>query len=868
MGGDLPTVLQRPEPSSLTPQQQRALELNLLGILVVAILSGDKRPSHKWKDIVAQTADDVLRLITPDVERIGAICGARSNGFTMFEFEAEAVRRGLDKRYVELLEAEPGGPELWARVRRWQERSASGGRHLHWFCPEDPQPNTQLAADANNQVLIETRGEGGQVVVAPSGSHISGQTDDQGRPIEWTLKYGHPNDIATISADEQRLLFAIARKLNERPEQHDATEPVLTVTEETPADNVRHLDNRIDDYIQDFNRKPWAEVLAPAFTHVRDVEIDGRTVGYWKFNGQKSPIGAYTNYTGNNTLIVFSGTAKNHGWEIYTGASQTPSYDKFSAWAKIRHKGDRMKALYEIGFRTQAQLDEDLGINKLAKSPIQRQAEQELEDPPDGTSAAVENDEPVDPDMHQANWIFDLKWIAELGLNAMFDLSRAIGLIPPVPHVGDDLQLPDQFWSSRPILQHLSQAADNALVPRDALLGATLGIVGAHTDWRYVLPPFGDRGRIGALNVHIGLVGQSGAGKGSAIDLGHDLLRPPHQEGHRVRRVPAGSGEGMVKAFFELQKDDDDKRRYVLKKAADSVFIEVQEGEFLKNLAQRQGQTTLQVMRSAWSGEHLGGTYSNEDKNAHLSAHMYRWTMICAVQPSLAGPLLDDEAGGTAQRQLWFSLHNPNITGTSIDPGPLNWKPIRWVGQQPGKKYIDLGDGEYNRTVLTIDIAIHTELRNARIAAIKNSTNTAPGHRNLAKLKTAALLAILEGRTHIRIDDWHLAECIHKVSDNLADMMRQVIASEEQQVARRQGAVDAARQTSRRNEAEWIAGAAVAFGKRVRTKGPQTDNDLKNSLRSDKRGLVETVKHTAVANGWITWDSSSSRWVAGSQEPT
>ena len=213
--------------------------------------------------------------------------------------------------------------------------------------------------------------------------------------------------------------------------------------------------------------------------------------------------------------------------------------------------------------------------------------------------------------------------------------------------------LPAELWTRRPELAVIRQAAESRLIAPDAVLGATLARVAQHLDYRIVIPP--TVGRWATPNVNVGIVAQSGGGKGAAIDTAEELLEVDAKN-DRVRRVPAGSGEGMVRAFF---REVGEGRKKETVRGYDSVLIRVDEGELFANLQQRNGQTTLQVLRQGWSGEHLGGSYATREKNLHLDQHDYRWALVCGVQPELAGPLIDDTAGGDRATHAVVRRHPP-----------------------------------------------------------------------------------------------------------------------------------------------------------------------------------------------------------------
>jgi len=82
------------------------------------------------------------------------------------------------------------------------------GVHLFWRC-ETIAGNQRPAADAAGKVRIETRGEGGYVVVAPS----YGDVHPTGTPY---ISTGEAAAIVTLTADERDTLLSVARSLDRR----------------------------------------------------------------------------------------------------------------------------------------------------------------------------------------------------------------------------------------------------------------------------------------------------------------------------------------------------------------------------------------------------------------------------------------------------------------------------------------------------------------------------------------------------------------------------------------------------------------------------------------------------------------------------
>ena len=116
-----------------------------------------------------------------------------------------------------------------------------------------------------------------------------------------------------------------------------------------------------------------------------------------------------------------------------------------------------------------------------------------------------------------------------------------------------------------------------------------------------------------------------------------------------------------------------------------------------------------------------------------------------AIQDELAGPLLDDTAAGTPQRFLFASSTDPKVPADTEPPGPLDWKPPRptLVGTGWTVHHFD------------VDQAIRKEVRDAAFGTVHGQQDDAhEAHSYLRQLKVAALLALLEGRTNIGLEDW------------------------------------------------------------------------------------------------------------------
>lgn len=147
-----------------------------------------KRPLGAWKQWTQErpSFDSVFRLGL-QFDAICVVCGKTSRGLEIIDFDQKACKFDEFKRMI--------GETIPFPV----ESTQSGGKHLA-FRSNACGRNQKLATNASG-VTIETRGEGGICLIAPS----SGYTIESG---DWL-------DVPLISSDERDRLLEAARSLSE-----------------------------------------------------------------------------------------------------------------------------------------------------------------------------------------------------------------------------------------------------------------------------------------------------------------------------------------------------------------------------------------------------------------------------------------------------------------------------------------------------------------------------------------------------------------------------------------------------------------------------------------------------------------------------
>ncbi len=214
------------------------------------------------------------------------------------------------------------------------------------------------------------------------------------------------------------------------------------------------------------------------------------------------------------------------------------------------------------------------------------------------------------------------------------------------------LYIPDypELWEYHGNFKLIREAAQALLVSPLGLLGAVLGNVlaniGPDIGVAGVGRPFG----AAPLNLFVALAGKPGTGKKDTDDLARKLV--PLRED--VLRRPQGTGQGLQALYVHTEKDQASGEVRMMRDAGQAQ-IACGEVENLSAHADQKGANIMPVLRSAWSGELLGGTYRDPKFRTIVEDGTYRLCLSVGVQPGLAGKLMD-ATGGTRHRFLWLPV--------------------------------------------------------------------------------------------------------------------------------------------------------------------------------------------------------------------
>lgn len=437
------------------------------------------------------------------------------------------------------------------------------------------------------------------------------------------------------------------------------------------------------------------------------------------------------------------------------------------------------------------------------------------------------------------------------------------------------LQLPEEFWDARPTLADIRRAARSRLVAPDAVLGAVLTRVAAISPHTLELPPI--VGSPMGLSFFVAMVGMPESGKSAVTNLAAELLPAPPEV---LDRLPLGSGEGMIEQLFELvdETDENDKVRKVKRQTRHQAIFVVDEGSVVADLGGRRGSTILATLRGIWTHSTVGNANASVETKRLLDGRAYVYGLQLGIQPELAGPLLADAAGGLPQRFLWVSASDPTAPGVAEDwCEPLRWSPPNVATMQS----ITITRGGWRRHVLPVAATVVAEIRAARLGVLRGEVEVAPldAHRNLLRLKVAALLSLLDGRLEVTEDDWALGGVVVGTSRRVRARVESILEG----VERRREEVGAARAARRElhvedtrteramiSAARSVANAADRHATRrqhAEQGGGCTRSCFTQAISGKSRALVSVADAIDLAerNGWVQADGD--RWLPGESRP-
>jgi hypothetical protein len=288
------------------------------------------------------------------------------------------------------------------------------------------------------------------------------------------------------------------------------------------------------------------------------------------------------------------------------------------------------------------------------------------------------------------------------------------------------------------------------------------------------------------------------------------------------------------------------------------AYVYLDEGQALGEMGNRKGATLLPTLRSAWSGQVLGQANATQDTYRVLLPHTYRLAILVGFQAEYAQGLLDDAAGGTPQRFVFAAATDNNIPND----------PPEWPGPLPVPNFDVIHGGEY----IEVDPEVAKGIRARNLAAARGETDIDPldSHRDLSRLKVAAILGVIDGRKSVTQEDWKLAGMVMRASSAVRQWVLEVSrkkATEAETVytkraVRREIAVENAVE-----ERALISGAKSLARKVHNTEGVATKGVISRAVASKHKQIVslDEMIFYAIEQGWI--EAQTDGWAPGKSKP-
>lgn len=315
------------------------LQAHQLGYSTLPIDARTKRPAlASWQHLQTAPAGDEERLNWPRTEAFGIVCGSASS---MASADGGNELLALDFDV-------PGFLDAWlAEVGTLADgltvqRTGGGGHQVLFFCP-NAGSNEKLAWAPNpanpdgREVAIETRGNGGYVVVAPS-------IHPTGNRYEWLT--GNLDSTPTVSQAHSDALKSAARKLCKAPLRK--------------AEALRQEQAKLTGNLARSSLNGQASVIE-AYNNAHPIRDVLRSHGYAQSGLRMLRPNADATSTPGITFLEKDGREVCFAHSSNDALSNGHTHDSFSIFATLEHGGDLRKAVRAAAL--------ELGLANITNSP-------------------------------------------------------------------------------------------------------------------------------------------------------------------------------------------------------------------------------------------------------------------------------------------------------------------------------------------------------------------------------------------------------------------------------------------------------------------------------------------------------------------
>lgn len=265
------------------------------GLSVIPIIMPEKKPSQAWKQY-QQRLPNIGELNFNNSDGVALICGAVSGNVEVIDIDAKNDPK-LVERFDEAVQHFCA--DVLTQDNVVIQRTVSGGLHIIYRC-DFIEGNQKLAKNKDGVVLIETRGEGGYIVIDPTPGYA--------------IVLGDLSEIRTIDQEQRTRLMDACRSLNEYFQK--VYVPKTSSHIESDADSPGNMYNRSG------KLEPLIEPLGWTFSH------EYKENQYWRRPDKK--VGHSASWNGTHFYV----------WTSSTVLEPEKAYTLFSLRTHLQFGGD------------------------------------------------------------------------------------------------------------------------------------------------------------------------------------------------------------------------------------------------------------------------------------------------------------------------------------------------------------------------------------------------------------------------------------------------------------------------------------------------------------------------------------------------
>jgi hypothetical protein len=269
--------------------------------------------------------EDKVKEVFNGAYGIGIKAGILSEGIECIDFDDHDKKYNIKKIFNQFLRTE-FIQHLWQSGKAYVQQTPSGGFHfIYRYKTEKYEGSKPLARWEDGNVMIETRGDGGYFVTAPTPKY---------KPLYHTLQ-----EIETIEAWERNIVIKTALEFNQQKGQENSSKDIRT----EPTDPISYFNAEKVAYAKNIlEENGWQKID----------EHDG--IERWVRPGKDIQYGPSATWGHkSNQFYVFSTSQKIFKTNVY--------YNPFQIFLKYKHEGNYKAALQDI--------EDKYGFKKNEKEP-------------------------------------------------------------------------------------------------------------------------------------------------------------------------------------------------------------------------------------------------------------------------------------------------------------------------------------------------------------------------------------------------------------------------------------------------------------------------------------------------------------------